>query len=35
MLVTETFIDGADVLVPNWDLIRPKITQAFADPKLA
>ncbi len=34
-MVTETFINGADVLVPNWDLIRPKITQAFANPKLA
>ncbi len=34
-MVTEKFIDRADVLVPNWDLINPKIAQAFADPKLA
>jgi LCP family protein required for cell wall assembly len=26
---------GADVLMPRWDLIKPKIVQAFADPKLA
>jgi polyisoprenyl-teichoic acid--peptidoglycan teichoic acid transferase len=26
---------GAQVLMPRWELIRPKIAQAFADPKLA
>ncbi len=26
---------GAQVLMPRWELIRPKISQAFADPKLA
>jgi LCP family protein required for cell wall assembly len=25
---------GADVLLPNWDLIRPKVFQAFGNPKL-
>jgi len=34
-MVTETFINGADVLQPNWALIRPTITQAFTDPRLA
>ena len=34
-MVTETFVGGADVLLPNWALIKPKIAQAFADPKLA
>ncbi|MDQ3927782.1 MAG: LCP family protein [Chloroflexota bacterium] len=35
-MVTQTTLDsGADVLIPDWDLIRPKIAQAFADPKLA
>ena len=31
----ETFIGGADVLLPRWDVIRPKIQQAFANPQLA
>ncbi len=26
---------GADVLMPRWDVIRPKVAQAFADPMLA
>lgn len=26
---------GADVLVPNWELIRTKIAQVFADPQLS
>jgi hypothetical protein len=26
---------GAEVLMPRWELIRPKIAQAFADPRLA
>jgi LCP family protein required for cell wall assembly len=35
-MVTEIITSGgADVLQPNWALIRPKIAQAFADPKLA
>ncbi len=36
-MVTETIIPstGADVLIPNWDQIRPLISQAFADPALA
>ncbi|MDQ6692881.1 MAG: LCP family protein, partial [Chloroflexota bacterium] len=35
-MVKETILPGgADVLIPNWDLIRPKITQAFADTELA
>ncbi|MDQ6695047.1 MAG: LCP family protein [Chloroflexota bacterium] len=35
-MVKETILpSGADVLMPNWDLIRPKLTQAFADPRLA
>lgn len=35
-VVTETILpNGADVLIPNWDLIRPKVAQAFADPKLS
>jgi hypothetical protein len=34
-MVRQTFIDGADVLVPNWEIIRPLIAQAFADPRLA
>ena len=35
-MVTETILDnGADVLIPNWDLILPLVTQAFADPALA
>lgn len=36
-MVTETIIQpsGADVLIPNWDLIRPLVAQAFADPMLA
>jgi LCP family protein required for cell wall assembly len=35
-MVSEVITDGgADVLVPNWELIKPKIAQAFADPKLA
>jgi LCP family protein required for cell wall assembly len=34
-MVTETNIGGADVLVPNWDLIRPKVKQALANPTLA
>lgn len=36
-MVTETIIQpsGADVLIPNWEMIRPLVTQAFADPRLA
>ncbi|MGA7731431.1 MAG: LCP family protein [Chloroflexia bacterium] len=35
-MVTETILDnGADVLIPNWDVIRPLVSQAFADPRLA
>jgi hypothetical protein len=34
-MVRQTFIGGADVLVPNWEIIRPLISQAFADPRLA
>lgn len=35
-MVTETILsNGADVLMPNWDVIRPQVAQAFADPKLA
>jgi LCP family protein required for cell wall assembly len=34
-MVTETFINGADVLQPNWSMIRPLIARAFADPRLA
>jgi LCP family protein required for cell wall assembly len=34
-MVRQTFIGGADVLVPNWEIIRPLIAQAFADPRLA
>lgn len=35
-MVTQTVLaSGADVLIPNWNLIKPKIAQAFADPKLA
>ncbi len=35
-MVTETILnDGADVLMPNWDVIRPKVQQAFANPRLA
>jgi polyisoprenyl-teichoic acid--peptidoglycan teichoic acid transferase len=26
---------GADVLLPDWECIRPKVAQAFADPRLA
>jgi LCP family protein required for cell wall assembly len=26
---------GADVLMPDWSLIRPKVTQLFGDPRLA
>ncbi|MDQ6695018.1 MAG: LCP family protein [Chloroflexota bacterium] len=34
-MVSERSIGGADVLVPDWSLIRPKIAAAFADPQLA
>jgi LCP family protein required for cell wall assembly len=34
-MVRETIIGGADVLLPDWELIRPKIRQLFANPKLA
>ncbi|MEO5951305.1 MAG: LCP family protein, partial [Chloroflexia bacterium] len=36
-MVTETILPptGADVLIPNWDIIRPLVAQAFADPRLA
>ncbi|HET9495351.1 MAG TPA: LCP family protein [Chloroflexia bacterium] len=34
-MVRQTFVGGADVLVPNWEIIRPLIAQAFADPRLA
>jgi LCP family protein required for cell wall assembly len=35
-MVTETILaNGADVLIPNWDMIRPLVSQAFADPRLA
>jgi LCP family protein required for cell wall assembly len=35
-MVTETILpNGADVLIPNWDVIRPLVAQAFADPRLA
>ena len=34
-MVTETLIDQADVLLPNWDLIRPAVAQAFANPGLS
>jgi LCP family protein required for cell wall assembly len=34
-MVTETFVGGADVLLPNWDLIRPAVAQAFANPGLS
>lgn len=35
-MVNETIMaDGADVLLPKWELIRPKIAQAFADPQVA
>jgi hypothetical protein len=34
-MVRQTFIGGADVLVPDWEIIRPLIAQAFADPRLA
>jgi LCP family protein required for cell wall assembly len=34
-LVNSTVLaSGADVLLPNWDLIRPKVFQAFGNPKL-
>lgn len=33
-MVEERMVSGQDVLVPNWDLIKPRIAQAFADPKL-
>ncbi|HKP54485.1 MAG TPA: LCP family protein [Chloroflexia bacterium] len=28
-------VSGADVLMPDWSLIRPKVLQMFGDPKLA
>ena len=34
-MVSQTYIGDADVLVPNWEIIRPMIAQAFADPRLA
>ncbi len=34
-MVRQTFIGGADVLVPNWEIIRPLVARAFADPRLA
>lgn len=35
-LVNPTVLaSGADVLMPNWDLIRPKVAQVFGDPRLA
>ncbi len=35
-LVNPTVLaSGADVLMPNWDLIRPKVAQVFGDAKLS
>ncbi|MEO6458307.1 MAG: LCP family protein [Chloroflexia bacterium] len=36
-MVNEVILSGsgAQVLMPRWELIRPKIVQAFADPQLA
>jgi polyisoprenyl-teichoic acid--peptidoglycan teichoic acid transferase len=35
-MVRQTILpNGADVLLPNWDLIKPKIAQAFSDPRLS
>lgn len=36
-MVQQTILpgSGADVLLPRWDVIRPKVAQAFADPRLA
>lgn len=36
-MVNEVILEesGAQVLMPRWELIRPKIAQAFADPQLA
>lgn len=32
-MINETILpDGADVLVPRWEIIRPKIAELFADP---
>jgi LCP family protein required for cell wall assembly len=34
-MLYEDIIGGAAVLVPNWSMIRPKIAELFADPKVA
>ncbi|HEY0069867.1 MAG TPA: LCP family protein [Chloroflexia bacterium] len=34
MIRETTLPSGASVLMPRWDLIRPRITQAFSDPQL-
>ncbi len=35
-MARETILsNGADVLMPNWDLIKPKMKQLFANPRLA
>lgn len=35
MAAETILLSGADVLLPQWNLIRPAIANAFADPKLA
>lgn len=35
MIRETTLPSGADVLMPRWEVIRPAITQAFSDPRLA
>jgi hypothetical protein len=35
MIRETTLPSGADVLMPRWEVIRPAITEAFSDPRLA